>query len=52
MSIFQAIVDAVVNLQFSLIEALWQGFWRNQTPETTAEVRNLSIVIILLWILS
>ncbi|KAJ8315895.1 hypothetical protein KUTeg_006553 [Tegillarca granosa] len=25
-----AIVDVVVNLQFSLIEALWQGFWRNQ----------------------
>ncbi|ESO86633.1 hypothetical protein LOTGIDRAFT_235257 [Lottia gigantea] len=26
----EAIVDVVVNLQFSLIEALWQGFWRNQ----------------------
>ncbi|XP_053394041.1 DNA-binding protein RFX2-like isoform X4 [Mercenaria mercenaria] len=27
----EAIVDVVVNLQFSLIEALWQGFWRNQS---------------------
>lgn len=27
----QAVVDVVVNLQFSLIEALWQGFWRNQS---------------------
>ena len=29
--VFQAVVDVVVNLQFSLIEALWQGFWRNQS---------------------
>lgn len=29
----EAIVDVVVNLQFSLIEALWQGFWRNQPPD-------------------
>lgn len=25
---FQAILDVVVNLQFSLIEKLWQTFWR------------------------
>ncbi|XP_052774823.1 DNA-binding protein RFX2-like isoform X3 [Mya arenaria] len=30
----EAIVDVVVNLQFSLIEALWQGFWRNQSLDT------------------
>ncbi|XP_071166037.1 DNA-binding protein RFX2-like isoform X13 [Mytilus edulis] len=29
----EAIVDVVVNLQFSLIEALWQGFWRNTPPD-------------------
>ncbi|XP_067677325.1 DNA-binding protein RFX2-like isoform X9 [Haliotis asinina] len=29
----EAVVDVVVNLQFSLIEALWQGFWRNQQSE-------------------
>ncbi|XP_060081474.1 DNA-binding protein RFX2-like isoform X1 [Ylistrum balloti] len=29
----EAIVDVVVNLQFSLIEALWQGFWRNQPAD-------------------
>ena len=28
MSLLQAILDVVVNLQFSLIEKLWQTFWR------------------------
>ncbi|XP_036358189.1 transcription factor RFX3-like isoform X5 [Octopus sinensis] len=36
----EAIVDAVVNLQFSLIEALWQGFWRNQTLEQQQSTDN------------
>lgn len=35
----EAIVDVVVNLQFSLIEALWQGFWRNQPPDQLTYVR-------------
>ncbi|XP_025109600.1 DNA-binding protein RFX2-like isoform X2 [Pomacea canaliculata] len=29
----EAVVDVVVNLQFSLIESLWQAFWRNNPPE-------------------
>lgn len=32
--LFQAILDIVVNLQFSLVEALWQSFWRNPSPDT------------------
>ena len=28
----QAILDIVVNLQFNVIEVLWQSFWRN-TPD-------------------
>lgn len=24
----EAILDVIVNLQFSLVEALWQSFWR------------------------
>lgn len=31
---FQAILDVVVNLQFSLIEKLWQTFWRYSPPDT------------------
>ncbi|XP_028318691.1 transcription factor RFX3 [Gouania willdenowi] len=30
----EAILDVVVNLQFSLIEKLWQTFWRYSPPET------------------
>ncbi|XP_052245141.1 DNA-binding protein RFX2-like isoform X4 [Dreissena polymorpha] len=30
----EAVVDVVVNLQFSLIEALWQGFWRNTSLDS------------------
>ncbi|KAK2153034.1 hypothetical protein LSH36_310g03038 [Paralvinella palmiformis] len=30
----EAILDIVVNLQFSLIEALWQSFWRNLDNES------------------
>ncbi|ELT97878.1 hypothetical protein CAPTEDRAFT_168129 [Capitella teleta] len=30
----EAILDIVVNLQFSLVEALWQSFWRNPSPDT------------------
>ena len=37
-SFLQAIVDVVVNLQFSLIEALWQGFWRNQSLDRFAQL--------------
>lgn len=33
----EAIVDVVVNLQFSLIEALWQGFWRNQSLDQSPD---------------
>ncbi|XP_041359336.1 DNA-binding protein RFX2-like isoform X2 [Gigantopelta aegis] len=33
----EAVLDVVVNLQFSLIEALWQGFWRNQPEQNIAE---------------
>ncbi|KAK3599827.1 hypothetical protein CHS0354_022394 [Potamilus streckersoni] len=33
----EAVVDVVVNLQFSLIEALWQGFWRNQSLDHMAD---------------
>nr|ASM47586.1 regulatory factor X [Leptochiton asellus] len=29
----ESILDVVVNLQFSLIEALWQGFWRHQPAD-------------------
>ena len=29
----EAILDVVVNMQFALIEALWQAFWRNLTPD-------------------
>ncbi|KAL5016555.1 hypothetical protein ScPMuIL_006144 [Solemya velum] len=36
----EAIVDVVVNLQFTLIEALWQSFWRNQTSEQIADNDN------------
>ncbi|XP_033116310.1 transcription factor RFX3-like isoform X1 [Anneissia japonica] len=32
----EAVLDVVVNLQFSLIEALWQTFWRNQPADSTA----------------
>lgn len=32
----QAILDVVVNLQFSLIEKLWQTFWR-YSPSTAVE---------------
>ncbi|XP_040273057.1 transcription factor RFX3 isoform X4 [Bufo bufo] len=32
----EAILDVVVNLQFSLIEKLWQTFWR-YSPTTTAD---------------
>ncbi|CAL1569370.1 unnamed protein product [Knipowitschia caucasica] len=32
----EAILDVVINLQFSLIEKLWQTFWR-YTPPDTAE---------------
>ena len=34
----QAILDVVVNLQFALIEALWQTFWRN--PPADAQQRS------------
>ena len=30
----EAILDVVVNLQFSLIEANWQSFWRNSAPDS------------------
>lgn len=30
----QAILDVVVNLQFSLIEKLWQTFWRYSPTDT------------------
>lgn len=30
----QAILDVVVNLQFSLIEKLWQTFWRYSSPDS------------------
>ncbi|XP_023816202.1 transcription factor RFX3 isoform X2 [Oryzias latipes] len=30
----EAILDVVVNLQFSLIEKLWETFWRYSPPET------------------
>uniref|UniRef100_A0A3P8PWY8 Transcription factor RFX3 n=1 Tax=Astatotilapia calliptera TaxID=8154 RepID=A0A3P8PWY8_ASTCA len=30
----EAILDVVVNLQFSLIEKLWQTFWRYSPPDT------------------
>lgn len=30
----QAILDVVVNLQFSLIEKLWQTFWRYSPPDS------------------
>ncbi|XP_070564341.1 transcription factor RFX3-like isoform X3 [Ptychodera flava] len=30
----EAILDVVVNLQFALIEALWQTFWRNPPSES------------------
>lgn len=33
-NLFQAILDVVVNLQFSLIEKLWQTFWRYSPPDT------------------
>lgn len=36
--VLQAVVDVVVNLQFSLIEALWQNFWRNNPPEQRRSV--------------
>ncbi|KAL8203207.1 UNVERIFIED_CONTAM: Transcription factor rfx3 [Gekko kuhli] len=32
----EAILDVVVNLQFSLIEKLWQTFWR-YSPSTTTD---------------
>lgn len=32
--LFQAILDVVVNLQFSLIEKLWQTFWRYSPPDS------------------
>ena len=31
--ILQSVLDVVVNLQFALIESLWQTFWRNQPDE-------------------
>lgn len=30
----QAILDVVVNLQFGLIEKLWQTFWRYSPPDS------------------
>jgi len=36
----EAILDVVVNLQFSLIEALWLAFWRN-----TSDPQNLALLI-------
>ncbi|XP_013412050.1 DNA-binding protein RFX2 isoform X3 [Lingula anatina] len=33
----EAMLDVVVNLQFSLFEALWKSFWRNPTDLPTAE---------------
>lgn len=41
----EAIVDVVVNLQFSLIEALWQGFWRNQPPDQLTYVWIVALSI-------
>lgn len=35
--LFQAILDVVVNLQFSLIEKLWQTFWRYSPPESVED---------------
>lgn len=32
--LLQAILDVVVNLQFSLIEKLWQTFWRYSPTDT------------------
>lgn len=32
--VFQAILDVVINLQFSLIEKLWQTFWRYSPTDT------------------
>ncbi|XP_064605330.1 transcription factor RFX3-like isoform X2 [Liolophura sinensis] len=29
----ESILDVVVNLQFTMIEALWQGFWRHQPSD-------------------
>lgn len=32
--VLQAILDVVINLQFSLIEKLWQTFWRYSPTDT------------------
>ncbi|XP_071800198.1 transcription factor RFX3-like isoform X2 [Asterias amurensis] len=37
----EAILDVVVNLQFALIEALWQTFWRN--PPTDAQQNEVDV---------
>jgi len=56
--ISQAILDVVVNLQFSLIEKLWQTFWRyspSAPPDgtTITEPRsvNVSLRLLLLMII-
>ena len=33
----EAFLDVVVNLQFTLVEALWQSFWRHTPPEDKTE---------------
>ncbi|CAH1775364.1 unnamed protein product [Owenia fusiformis] len=37
----EALLDVVVNLQFSLFEALWQGFWRNSDQPNDEAERQL-----------
>uniref|UniRef100_A0AAQ6AB18 Transcription factor RFX3 n=1 Tax=Amphiprion ocellaris TaxID=80972 RepID=A0AAQ6AB18_AMPOC len=37
--LFQAILDVVVNLQFSLIEKLWQTFWRFSVNSRASFIR-------------
>uniref|UniRef100_A0AAX7U0I3 RFX-type winged-helix domain-containing protein n=1 Tax=Astatotilapia calliptera TaxID=8154 RepID=A0AAX7U0I3_ASTCA len=42
----EAILDVVVNLQFSLIEKLWQTFWRYSPPDTV-EVNDIHALLVL-----
>ncbi|KAK7101164.1 DNA-binding protein RFX2-like isoform X3 [Littorina saxatilis] len=37
----EGVVDVVVNLQFNLVEALWQNFWRTTPPEQRSDMSEM-----------
>jgi len=41
----QAILDVVVNLQFQMVEALWQNFWRSSNATPPSPGRSVFLLL-------